>query len=518
MNFLLDEKVSVLNVAFESLTQDVQYLRRFIERQEKFDENVFETLKYRATIALDDQSCVKSFFFCPDDEDAKCLYLLNFLNGEHNNEPQASYRAMADEIGKFFDISFYRNSPKKQGENSVPWLTVAKEYPFGRWFGSYQNYNLENVEPSISYCEPVHLNGKFFGVIGIEINNLLLRTVIDDFGYGDAFTFLVSSTGDIVYHRDFQSGVKAQDFGKNSDLLSLSEFFSDEYVNSEKTYRYNYQGEKQRIILKSLKNGMVLALSVSEKQLFNLQDSMLLQMTMLFLLSLLVTFIIVNFLTTSIVKPIEVITEATAYIANGELKTKIPVKSKDELGTLASSILKIESELSEYIEHIRSLAYTDFMTACKNKSAYLKRLSVIENRIAENMADFVVYVFDVNGLKRINDTQGHEMGDELIKGAASALKTTFNEDDIFRTGGDEFVVIAEDDRANIEKNLQIFAQAVSDFNAENKFDFTLTVSSGYSIFEKGSDHDYKCVHERADKAMYDNKEAFYKTHEDLCRK
>ena len=165
------------------------------------------------------------------------------------------------------------------------------------------------------------------------------------------------------------------------------------------------------------------------------------------------------------------------------------------------------------------------MTNCKNKSAYIKKLSQIKERIKEDLADFTVYVFDVNGLKRINDTKGHEMGDELIKAAAGAIKTVFSEDEIFRTGGDEFAVITEGPRDKIKDNMASFAQAVDEFNKENEgriegksLDFTLAVSVGYASFENGVDKEYKSVYDRADQAMYEAKEAFYKNHEDMRRK
>ena len=263
---------------------------------------------------------------------------------------------------------------------------------------------------------------------------------------------------------------------------------------------------------------MVLAVSVPDYQITTLQYKMLLQLLILFILTILLSNLVLLFVSNRIVKPIEVINHAAHFISHGELNTKIPVYTNDELGMLASSIRKIEVELSEYIEHIRGMAYTDSMTGCHNKSAYLKHLSELEKKIDEGMAAFNVYLFDVNGLKRINDTLGHEMGDALIKAAASALKMTFNEKSIYRTGGDEFIVIIENERDDINENLKAFNEAVTEFNKENPFDFTLAVSCGTATFKAGLDTSFKTVAERADKAMYENKEDFYKNHEDLRRK
>lgn len=520
MHYILGSKVSELNNAFYQLSKNVKNMKDFIEKSDVYDDDFYDKVKERAVLTLGDQLFVKSFYLCPDFEttdNSKCLYMLNIMNA------QGTYRI--DLQKDFIDVSFDVKSGKKVGKEFIPWYYAAKENKVPQWIGPYNNFNTEQQSFTISYFEPLYKNKAFAGVTGVEISNLSIRTCIDSLDYGEAFIFLVSGSGDLIYHKDFLQGLWSSDFHQNKDIESVSKFFSDEYVNSQKTYAYEYKGEKHRVMLERLGNGMVIALSVPEKQLFSLQNTMLFQMMMLLIASLIIAVFIVNYLTDKIVRPIEIITKATGCIAHGELNTKIPIKSKDELGVLATSILKIEEALSEYIEQIRDLAYRDFMTNCKNKSAYIKKISQIKDRIAEDLADFTVYVFDVNGLKRINDKKGHEMGDELIKAAAGAIKTVFSEDEIFRTGGDEFAVITEGPRDKIEGNMASFAQAVDEFNKENEgriegksLDFTLAVSVGYASFENGVDKEYKSVYDRADQAMYEAKEAFYKNHEDMRRK
>nr|MBP3281584.1 diguanylate cyclase [Treponema sp.] len=520
MHFILDSKVSELNNAFHSLSKNVKGMKDFIEKSDVYDDDFYDKVKERSVLTLGDQLFVKSFYLCPDFEttdNSKCLYMLNIMNA------QGTYRIDLQE--DFIDVSFDVKSGKKVGKEFIPWYYAAKENKVPQWIGPYNNFNTEQQSFTISYFEPLYKNKAFAGVTGIEISNLSIRSCIDSLDYGEAFIFLVSGSGDLIYHKDFLQGLWSSDFHQHKDIERVSKFFSNEYVNSQKTYAYEYKGEKHRVMLESLGNGMVIALSVPEKQLFSLQNTMLFQMILLLIISLIIAVFIVNYLTDKIVHPIEIITKATSFIAHGELNTKIPIKSKDELGVLASSILKIEEALSEYIDKIRDSAYKDSMTNCKNKRAYLEKLSQIEERIAEDMVDFTVYVFDVNGLKRINDTKGHEMGDELIKAAAGAIKTVFSEDEIFRTGGDEFAVITEGPRDKIKDNMASFAQAVDEFNKENEgriegksLDFTLAVSVGYASFENGVDKEYKSVYDRADQAMYEAKEAFYKNHEDMRRK
>lgn len=521
MHYILGSKVSELNNAFYQLSKNVKNMKDFIEKSDVYDGDFYDKVKERAVLTLGDQPFVKSFYFCPDFEktdNSKCLFMLNIMNAK------ATYRAV-EFHADFIDGSFDVKSGKKVGKEFIPWYYAAKENTFPQWIGPYNNFNIEQQNFSVSYFEPLYKNKAFAGVTGIEISNLSISSCIDSLDYGEAFIFLVSGSGDLIYHKDFLQGLLSSDFHQHKDIERVSEFFSDEYVNSQKAYEYEYKGEKHKVMLERLGNGMVIALSVPEKQLFSLPKTMLLQIMILLIISLMIAVFIVNYLTDKIVHPIEIITKATGCIAHGELNTKIPIKSKDELGVLATSILKIEEALSEYIEQIRDLAYRDFMTNCKNKSAYIKKLSQIKERIKEDLADFTVYVFDVNGLKRINDTKGHEMGDELIKAAAGAIKTVFSEDEIFRTGGDEFAVITEGPRDKIKDNMASFAQAVDEFNKENEsriegksLDFTLAVSVGYASFENGVDKEYKSVYDRADQAMYEAKEAFYKSHEDMRRK
>ena len=115
---------------------------------------------------------------------------------------------------------------------------------------------------------------------------------------------------------------------------------------------------------------------------------------------------------------------------------------------------------------------------------------------------------DINGLKAENDTNGHEAGDELIRGAARCIeKTIGRRGRCFRTGGDEFIVVTKMSETDAR-------QAIKDLNAETerwKGEKTgnLHIASGYAM---ASDHKglsfEKLVHE-ADLAMYKNKAEYY---------
>ena len=90
------------------------------------------------------------------------------------------------------------------------------------------------------------------------------------------------------------------------------------------------------------------------------------------------------------------------------------------------------------------LAYRDSLTGAGNKAAYEKAVRKLDWDILAGTADFAIVMGDLNYLKRINDSYGHDKGNVYIKGMHAMLAEAFQESPIFRIGGDEFVVIVQD--------------------------------------------------------------------------
>lgn len=152
------------------------------------------------------------------------------------------------------------------------------------------------------------------------------------------------------------------------------------------------------------------------------------------------------------------------------------------------------------------IAYSDPVTKVKNKHAYVEEESRIDKLIAKGeMEDFAVVVFDLNDLKKINDTKGHEVGDQYIISACKTIEKYFGNEDLYRFGGDEFVKILTGEkyskRASLLAEFEHFIDSCLD-----KEDVPI-IASGMSKYRKGSDNTYRAVFNRADKIMYSHKEA-----------
>jgi diguanylate cyclase (GGDEF)-like protein len=184
--------------------------------------------------------------------------------------------------------------------------------------------------------------------------------------------------------------------------------------------------------------------------------------------------------------------------------------SKNEMTSknLARTIL-YAIERHRYHMKWRNQALHDSLTGLHNR----RGLAVIGERIvllayAENK-DLSFLMIDVDGLKPINDTYGHQIGDQAIVATADILKKTFRSSDlIVRYGGDEFAVIAFDINKNnfhILKNR--LNKNLNSFNQENNIPFELSISVGVAFSRLDNKVDQSIVQmlQLADDDLYKQK-------------
>ena len=166
-----------------------------------------------------------------------------------------------------------------------------------------------------------------------------------------------------------------------------------------------------------------------------------------------------------------------------------------------------EMEFEAKIGSAMALANKDALTGVKNKHAYVTAESKLNDQIdAETDGlEFAVTVCDINGLKQVNDEQGHSSGDEYIRNACKIICDVFDHSPVYRIGGDEFVVIMSgkdyENRHNLIKrfyNIQV----------ENKRNGLVTLAYGMAEFIPEKDLTLQDVFERADNLMYENKKRF----------
>ena len=165
---------------------------------------------------------------------------------------------------------------------------------------------------------------------------------------------------------------------------------------------------------------------------------------------------------------------------------------------------KWENKAQKERDDARRIAYKDPLTGVRSKALYAERTGKIDAMIKNGkMQSFAVAVCDVNGLKVINDTLGHKAGDECIVSASKMICDIFQHSPVYRTGGDEFVVLLLERDYLIRKELLL---ALHDRSVAHIGTQEVVVSGGLSDFKPGEDTCFHDVFERADALMYQEKQ------------
>ncbi len=163
-------------------------------------------------------------------------------------------------------------------------------------------------------------------------------------------------------------------------------------------------------------------------------------------------------------------------------------------------VFKDISEKLEKIEEIRYLSYHDYLTGLYNRRFFEEEL--IRYNTLRNLPMTIVMA-DVNGLKLINDSFGHDVGDDLLRKAAKAISEGCRADDIVaRLGGDEFVIILpKTDSLEAEKLVDRVQSKLSEYSVGN---IGLSISFGYETKTEET-QDIREILKRAEDHMYRHK-------------
>ena len=189
------------------------------------------------------------------------------------------------------------------------------------------------------------------------------------------------------------------------------------------------------------------------------------------------------------------------------VKFKAAIVEEPEGARLIIGINNIDAQLRQGEDYARRLAQAqnkaniDALTGVKNMHAYIEAEKRLDRLIAEHHpAEFAIVVLDVNDLKTVNDSKGHQAGDQHLLSASAIICGIFKRSPVFRIGGDEFAVIAQgQDYRCIEELLgRLNDHNISAFRAGG-----VVIACGMARFDQ--DDRVASVFSRADQNMYENK-------------
>lgn len=146
-------------------------------------------------------------------------------------------------------------------------------------------------------------------------------------------------------------------------------------------------------------------------------------------------------------------------------------------------------------------AHTDALTGVRNRLAYFEMEKRLNSQIHEYPEmEFAVLIFDVNNLKKTNDSLGHQAGDQLLREAAEVIGSTFRGGPVFRVGGDEFVVIA---RGVDYTRLDELVEEIRIHNLSTARYGGVVIACGVAKYK--NEPNVAQVFRRADRNMYEDK-------------
>jgi diguanylate cyclase (GGDEF)-like protein len=154
---------------------------------------------------------------------------------------------------------------------------------------------------------------------------------------------------------------------------------------------------------------------------------------------------------------------------------------------------------------VREIASRDALTGVKSRHAFQEKEKELDEQIEERRIDeFGIVVCDLNGLKMINDELGHKAGDERIRLASKVICELFSHSPVYRNGGDEFVVVLT---GRDYEDREALTQRLHDLSVANIDSGGVVISGGLAAFDPKADARMHPVFERADAAMYREKQA-----------
>lgn len=176
------------------------------------------------------------------------------------------------------------------------------------------------------------------------------------------------------------------------------------------------------------------------------------------------------------------------------------INTREVLETI-SYFLSFKIRNHKLVKQLEHMSRYDVLTGVHNRNALQETLHSLARR---NRPLGVIYA-DVNGLKATNDQQGHQAGDELIRRAVGVLVRNFSREQVFREGGDEFIVLAR----NLGK--REFSRRVEQIRRELAEDPEPILAVG-SLWLEDSARIRQAIRQ-ADREMYQDKASYYALHE-----
>ena len=223
-----------------------------------------------------------------------------------------------------------------------------------------------------------------------------------------------------------------------------------------------------------------------------------------FLLGAGVAIVTSTIVVSSIVQPLSALEKGVARLGDGDFSHRILLPNQDELGQLAVAFNLMIQKLEQSQKALKNLAILDELTGVYNRREFNLQLKNELERSGRYNNYFTLLILDIDHFKQLNDTYGHQAGDEALRKIAALFQQEFREfDRVARYGGEEFIVILPETSgasayAVAERIRQLISTYVLPFNGKT---INMTISGGIATFPEDGETQEVLI-SAADQALY----------------
>ena len=426
----------------------------------------------------------------------------SFLGGILKRHLELDSLVILDQKGTVRFMAPYNQDVMDMNLSGQPFFSRVNQYGEPYWSSTF--ISLQTGKPTLTLAIPVR-GGMIVGYLNLATLNAITDRVLVG---GLAYTMIIDREGTIIAHPDRNKVFERQNL-RHLEFIGQGK----QPVEGNFTYREEDKDYLASLCL-VLHTQWTVIVAVPADEAF----APVTRVRTLFVVGaaivILLTVGIVFFSLRKVSNPLSQLVRDARTIADGSYIFKEKASGYKEIDELTDNFRRMagaiqgrEEALKESKETLNTMSLTDELTGLCNRRGFFT-LAQQQMKVTERTKkDMLLFFADLDKLKHINDTLGHQEGDKALIEAATILKEVFRESDIIgRMGGDEFAILAidttDETREVLIKRLQNY---LDDYNRPEGRNYTLYLSIGIAHYDPEKPSTLDELMAQADTLMYEQK-------------
>ncbi|MDZ7832401.1 MAG: sensor domain-containing diguanylate cyclase [Desulfobacterales bacterium] len=355
--------------------------------------------------------------------------------------------------------------------------------------------------------------GNLQGVMTIDSSMDAVTKILSerDPAYSSSYSFVVDEEGTVIIHH--RENLRGKEFKKIVDT-------EDDFSSSAGRSGYTFKQQSKIAYHSRLESlGWIVVTVINKYEILKfLIVRILLSIAVVIAVSLLVGQIISRTLSNNIIAPLRTLEQRVKAAISGSPQTDYPNQADppatsrhNEIDSIANAIEQLteralfqkNQELEAKNQVLERLSQTDYLTGLLNRRKINEALEKEYQRTMRYAATFSIIIFDIDWFKSINDTYGHDAGDQVLKEVADIVSSMLRATDrLARWGGEEFLILCPE--TNLEGAATI-AQKIQAAIGENRFSVPRKVTISAGACEYRSELSLENLLVEADRKLYEAK-------------